>query len=379
MIAISEESGCWPTRRQELILRSALLRGEEALQAWNEWKKCAGIDAVDLGSHHIIPQLYKNLVDHSVADPLMDELLAVCRHYGEKNNVLFQKASRVIKAFHDEGVASIVLKGAALVPLYYKEMGLRPMNDIDILVRTKQVPAAMAILKKLGWKPMCRHSPETCIAIRHSIPFVDKDGEQIDLHWHFLWECRHANDSEYWDSAIPITINDVPTLALSPTYQLLHTCWHGARWNEVPPIRWIADAMVILNDSRTEINWTLFINQAERHRIALPLEQSLECLQNVVKAQVPSYVIESLHHLPISRIERLSRDLEINPLAHRSTPKILMLLYHDYVWLASSTTAQFKTLAFARFIQHKWNIKYFPLVPLVLCGRALRRSFRDIW
>jgi len=35
MIAVNNESGCWPTRAQELLLRAALLEREPALAAWN--------------------------------------------------------------------------------------------------------------------------------------------------------------------------------------------------------------------------------------------------------------------------------------------------------------------------------------------------------
>jgi hypothetical protein len=54
-----------------------------------------------------------------------------------------------------------------------------------------------------------------------------------------------------------------------------------------------------------------------------------------------------------------------------------MLLYHDYLWLRTSTTARFKALAFLKFLQYEWNIKYLPLVPVVLLGKALRRVFRN--
>ena len=76
-------------------------------------------------------------------------------------------------------------------------------------------------------------------------------------------------------------------MALNPTDQLLHTCWHGARWNEVPPIRWVADAMAILGASAPEIEWPSLLKKAERHRIVLPVKDALEYLKKKFDAPVP--------------------------------------------------------------------------------------------
>jgi phosphoribosyl 1,2-cyclic phosphodiesterase len=51
----------------------------------------------------MLPQLYKNLLDHGVEDRLMARFAELSRHYSDRNEMLFQKASEVLKAFRDEG------------------------------------------------------------------------------------------------------------------------------------------------------------------------------------------------------------------------------------------------------------------------------------
>jgi hypothetical protein len=241
MIAVNNESGCWPTRAQELLLRAALLELEPALAAWNEWRRTVNIDVVDYGSHRMIPQLYRNLQRHGVKDPLMDRLKGVYRYYLYKNEILMHRIGNLLAAFDDAGIKTMVLKGAALIPLYYRESGLRPMLDADVLVHARQAEQAMELLARLRWKPVRCTRPQMNIPIVHSTPFEDDGGRQLDLHWHLFWECFNAKEvDEYWERAVSIKVGGVQTLALSPTDQLLHTCWHGARWNEVPPIRWVA-------------------------------------------------------------------------------------------------------------------------------------------
>jgi len=376
MIAVNNEPGCWPTRDQELLLRAALLPREPALQSWNEWRRSVNIDVVDYGSHRIIPQLYRNLQRLGVKDRLMERLKGVYRYYLYKNEILMHRTGSLVAAFEDAGIQTMVLKGAALIQLYYRESGLRPMLDADVLVHAHQAEQAMELLTRLQWKPLRYAQPQMRIPIVHSTPFEDGGGRQLDLHWHLFWECFNAkDDDDYWDNAIPIKIGGVRTLALSHTDQLLHTCWHGARWNEVPPIRWVADAMAILSASDGEINWPSLLKKAQRHRIVLPVKDSLEYLKKTFDAPVPDTVVKSLSAVRISKIERENYELTLNPMAPPTTTKILRMLYYDYRWLSSSTSSRSRTLAFAKHLQAKWNIERLWHVPVYMSMRMARRLF----
>ncbi|HSD46733.1 MAG TPA: nucleotidyltransferase family protein, partial [Pyrinomonadaceae bacterium] len=282
----------------------------------------------------------------------------------------------LLSAFEEAGIETMVLKGAALIHLYYKESGVRPMLDADVLVHPHQVEHAMDLLGKLQWKPFRYLQPRMRIPIVHSTPFEDDGGRQVDLHWHLFWECFNANDSEvYWNNAVPIQIRGTKTLALNSTDQLLHTCWHGARWNEVPPIRWVADAMAILAVSAGQMDWSSLLKKAQRHRIVLPVKDSLEYLKNKFEAPVPDSVLKSLSAVRSSKIERENYELILNPTAPPTTSKILRQLYYDYRWLTSSTSARIKTLAFAKHVQAKWEIDHLWNVPLYMSVRIVKRVF----
>jgi hypothetical protein len=288
----------------------------------------------------------------------------------------------LLTKFKEAGIETMVLKGAALIPLYYRESGLRPMLDADVLVHAHQASQAMELLMSLRWKPRYPHplmriaKPQMRIPVIHSNPFEDADGRQVDLHWHLFWECFNAgDDDDYWKQAATIEIRGVQTLALNSTDQLLHTCWHGARWNEVPPIRWVADAMSILDASAAEIDWTRLLKKAERHRIVLPVRDSLEYLKNKFDAPVPDTVLKSMAAVRISEMERENYELILNPMTPPTTAKILRMLYYDYRWLSSSTSSRIKLLAFAKHLQAKWYIDHLWYVPLYMPMRMLKRVF----
>ena len=374
MIAVNNEAGCWPTRDQELMLRAALLERDPALEAWNEWKRTVNIEVIDYGSHRMVPLLYRNLQRHGIKDPLMERLKGVYRYYLYKNEILMHRIGTLLTAFEAAGINTLVLKGAALIQLYYRESGLRPMLDADVLVQAHQAEQAMEVLTRLQWKPLRYTRPQMRIPIVHSTPFEDGGGRQLDLHWHLFWECFNASDDDdYWENAIAIQISGVQTLALNPTDQLLHTCWHGARWNEVPPIRWVADAMAILTASAAEIEWPSLLKKAQRHRITLPVKDTLEYLKNKFNAPIPDSVLQSLSAVRISKMERENYEVTLDPMAPPTTAKILRQLYYDYRWLSSSTSSRFKSLAFARHLQAKWDIERLWHVPLYVSMRMVRR------
>jgi Uncharacterised nucleotidyltransferase len=377
MIAVNNEPGCWPNRDQELLLRAALLPRELALESWEEWRRSVNIDVIDYGSHRMIPQLYRNMQRLGVKDPLMDRLKGVYRYYLYKNEILLHRIGTLLAAFEAAGIETMVLKGAALIQLYYRESGLRPMLDADVLVHAYQAEQAMEVLARMQWEPLRYRQPQMRIPIVHSTPFEDEGGRQVDLHWHLFWECFNAKeDNDYWKKAVSIKIGGVQTLALSPTDQLLHTCWHGARWNEVPPIRWVADAMSILGASAAEIEWPSLLKKAQRHRIILPVRVSLTYLKKKFDAPVPDSLLKSMSAIRVSKMERENYEVMLNPTAPPTTGKILRMLYYDYRWLSSSTSSRFKTLTFAKHLQAKWGIDRLWHVPLYMPMRMVRRVLK---
>lgn len=46
----------------------------------------------------------------------------------------------------------MVLKGGSSAIRYYRDLGLRPMNDFDFLVPTGQAREAFDLLCRQGWK-----------------------------------------------------------------------------------------------------------------------------------------------------------------------------------------------------------------------------------
>lgn len=368
-------ANCWPTHEQELLLRASLLQGDGAIAAWHEWKSVTNIDDLDPGSFRMLPQLYRNLREHGIKEPVMDRFKEVYRLTWSQNQLLFHHAATLLRSLHDADIRTMVLKGAALVLQYYRDYGLRPMVDFDILVPTEQAMVAMNVLVGRSWKPRWRSLEdftETSFSVWHAEEFKDATGRAVDLHWHMLLECCYPGaDDDFWQNAVPIAVSDVATCAPSPTDHLLHMCTHGAKYRPVPQFRWIADAMAILSAPETEIDWARLVAQAEKRRLILPLRNALQYLRDLLDVPVPSAILAALHDAPVSTIERMEYQTVTHSFGRLGKLPTIWTRYARYSHGAKSGNLQPRLLGFLRYLQCFWNMEHW--------GHVLRRVVSRGW
>jgi hypothetical protein len=365
---------CWPTREQELLLLAALLEGKDAVSAWEEWRSSVDLERIDPGSFRLLPLLYHNLTAQGVEDPLINPLKELHRNTWYQNRILLNRAVALLDSFNGAGIKTVLLKGIALTILYYKDFGIRPMGDIDVLVPTEKAIHAIGLLRKMGWIPSYK-SPEAIIPIIHGCDFVDSlDQYHIDLHWHLFIECcQPDSDDDFWDGALPITVKGVSTYVLNPADELLHTCVHGVKWSPIPPFRWVADAMMIMRSSKAEIDWNRLIRLAEKHRLILPLRHALRYLLNRFGAPVPTWVLDSLEKMPTSRIEHMEYRYKTENHENKLLGNI-PVLWFDFLRLRRGRASpQKRLIGFLGYVQRFWDLEHMWQIPLYALSLGLRK------
>ena len=372
----SSAGGCWPTPQQELLLKATLLRGQAALRAWQAWKSNVDFDSdyLDQGTRRLFPLLHHNLRNQGAQDPLMPKLKGLYLRTWYENQILFNDMSSLLRAFHDVGIETAILKGAALTLLHYKDYGLRPMADFDVLVPTERAPEAVSLLVKSGWEPVFEAwmaQFERGYLIGHATVFSDDSGQRFDLHWHLLPECvQKSADDDFWEGSVLAVIHGVPTRALNPTDQLLHVCVHGARWNPVPPIRWVADAMTIITTSQDQIDWDRLIRQADKRRLILPLRETLDYLRSTLSAPVPLAALRRLSALPVTNSERIEHRIKAGRVGLLGT---LPVTWGNYSRAAGNVDFWRKAIEFSTFLQQIWGLDYVWQIPLYVARRGAHR------
>nr|NQU92800.1 nucleotidyltransferase family protein [Bacteroidota bacterium] len=297
----------FPTEPQQFLLQAALLSGNDMLLALQKWRELVDFETdIRFASFRMLPLLYQNLHQHNIDDPIMPRLKGIYRKAWSNNHILFHKAAAVLRYLQNEGIQTIILKGIALTTLVYKNFGVRPMADMDILVPLSQATKSIALLKNDGWIAQNEQYLEYNLKYGRSITFCDIKNTELDLHWHPIFEAHdNITENDFWKFAIPLEVAGVKTLAFGITDTLFHTIVHGMRYNPEPPIRWVADATMLINNEPDKIDWDRIIHHSKKFRVFLQMKSSLNYLKDAFHVQVPENVLSELENIKPSFSDRL--------------------------------------------------------------------------
>ncbi len=226
------------------------------LTAWNELPAQAE-------AHGLGPLLYTYLKQAGVAVPpgAQRELQGLYLRHRHANAVKMRILSEILAAFHQAGIEARLLKGAALAWLIYPQPGLRPMRDLDLLVKKSDALAAQAALAGLGFvAPLPAHLPD-----KHLPAAVRKTeglSVSVELH-HNLFNLAHPASLtlEQLPPAPPaLTVAGQPACTLGYEEMLWHLCehltYHTTVWESLRLI-WVADIVGVAERFVAEIDWPL--------------------------------------------------------------------------------------------------------------------------
>jgi hypothetical protein len=293
-----------PTETQELLLRAALLDGDEALDAWRRWRSASLTVEDETLAFQVLPLAYRTI--HRL-DPEADGLdfaKGVYRYVWVKNQVLARFGGEVIDELQSAGIDVLVLKGAALSLLHYGDTGLRLMADIDLLVPREEGARAISVMGAILHPKQASFASEDRVLVEHGTAWVDGSGNEVDLHWYSLW--LSSPDTEFWQGAVPIEVGGVRSRSLCPTDHLLHVCAHGASWHPEVALRWVTDAVTVIRSSPS-IDWERLVSQARRREVTITLADALGYLRSAFDVEIPPAVPAELRAAPTGLSTRAAR------------------------------------------------------------------------
>lgn len=120
---------------------------------------------------------------HIPAD-IMENLKSDYRKNLIRNTIIFAQLDNILTAFENRGMQVIPLKGAAISRMIYGDIGLRPMSDIDILVKKTNVHHAEKIVNELGYRPYKgKNLDEFLKTSHHSVYIKDDIKVLLEIHW----------------------------------------------------------------------------------------------------------------------------------------------------------------------------------------------------
>jgi hypothetical protein len=202
-----------------------------------------------------------------------------------------QHVATVTGRFADEGIACMLLKGAALSIRCYRDPGLRAMRDFDVLVRDTDVRRAAEALAALGYvaeEGLTTSHIERRRRTRHAWQFCLEGQQTCDLHWRPVVRCFSPEVAEaFWATREREGAFYVPAASV----QLFHVCAHALQWDWEPQVRWIADAAVIMQGP---VDWDQVRRLALLSNMSVRTARALAFVRDHFAAPVPQAWPEEL-------------------------------------------------------------------------------------
>ena len=249
----------------------------------------------------IAPLLHSHLRRLDLLDrlpaPARRRLTGVVRGVWSANAVLGRHWGEATAALRRARVDTLTLKGMALAHVVYAEPGLRPMADVDLLVRPADRAAALATLRDLGYQT----PGEAADQLGESRSFAElvRAGTRIDLHWHAARYLRFEGIVEVdheglWSRARPLVTADGRSLMPAPEELLLHLVLHLTLGSDFARVLWYADIDAVVRRFEAELDWERLVNEADRWRVRTLTDWTLGVVARSFGTPVPPRLLDRL-------------------------------------------------------------------------------------
>jgi len=251
----------------------------------------------------LAPLLYYRLKDlHAVRlvpPAAVERLKKIYQWHTARNMNFYAKLQEVREAFAREKIPLILLKGAVLADLVYGNIALRPMRDVDILVKKNDLDAADELLGRLGYTPNEAYRPEEWFRnFHHNIPYLSRDRSLVlELHHNIVLPAAPITIAaeDLWQDARTVEVMNETALVLSPEKLILHLCVHLAYDDRFyRSLRSLTDIAATIAFHKESIDWTKFMTYVRAYNADRSVYYALWLACALVDAEVPLAVPESL-------------------------------------------------------------------------------------
>jgi len=283
------------------IPEDTLNKAEDILSLSLDWKEILE----SARWHGIVPLLYNNLKglqeSHFIPQEVMDELRTAYNATLARNMYIYAELNSILGAFREKEVEVILLKGAALAKTVYGDIGLRPMGDIDILVKKDDLPHAEKIITGLGYLfhsngPEAEWFRENYYHLSYIHP---EKNIPVEIHWHIIkkshpFRTRNIDTNiieRWWERANTVEVSGKKVLILCPEDLIFHLSLHFLKHRFESQYRsfisknaliQLCDISQTIKHYRGDINWIRLKCEAEKYRIDSVIYNTLSIVSEII-------------------------------------------------------------------------------------------------
>ncbi|MCC6181324.1 MAG: nucleotidyltransferase family protein, partial [Bacteroidia bacterium] len=248
------------------------------------------------------------------------------------NNAIYKDLAEISEVFSKAGIQFILLKGSHLAKFVYQDPGMRPMGDIDILVKKDDLQKAEELLLQMGY-----YQEHDKIGAFHLPYFLhQKRVKSLEVHWTIassIWKFN-INIEGLWERVKAVRNNGSEMLVFSSEDLLLYLSLHAVYQHNLKAFGLIpyCDIASTIHRFAHGIDWDQLKQRAHEWGIEKYLYLALRISHEMLGVCVPDHISCATQSEPLNETivsEAINRILSIK--AEKATyTDIPHLFYEDF-------------------------------------------------
>jgi hypothetical protein len=243
-------------------------------------------------THKCAPMLLERLRElglvQNIPPNVHDELTQITRTTALRNLLAVHQLDELADRL-STSIPLILLKGGCFARTVYRDISLRPMIDLDLLVKQEHCTMVSAQLRSLGYAQDPRKHRESC---QHQAQFVRSGCLPIEVHLRFL-DRAATFPIDY--EAIFTRAQTVSALrglwSLSSEDHLVHVCLHAV-FNHLLNIGLYALIDVAVLVKASDLNWSRLIERTFEWKAQRCVYLVLRMAETLARAEIPASVMD---------------------------------------------------------------------------------------
>jgi hypothetical protein len=290
-------------------------KARELLDHTIDWKLL--IEQAEL--HRLVPLFYWHVtksLGFGFPVEVAQELDQRFRANVARTLLLVRDLVSTVELLGNRGIQVIPFKGPVLADNLYGHAALRDCVDLDILVRSGDMPEAIRVLVSAGYHAPTELPParqNAFIATQYEFGMLSPAGTLVELQWRIVprYFSLALPEDQYWSRIQSQTVGGRKVNSLSDEDLLLLLCFHGGKhgWTK---LIWLADVAELVT-SNPQLDWEYVLYNARRAGGLRMLLLAFILANRFLGAAIPGALEQPLSQDSIAK--RIAGDLSRNLLA----------------------------------------------------------------
>ena len=255
-----------------------------------DWEELGRTSAL----HGTTPLLYHRLTTSHTGVPIPADVLRSLRNSylqnAARNMHLYHELGKVLGRFRENGIPVIALKGAHLAGAVYGNFALRPMGDVDLLVRKTDLLRAQDLLVGLGY---AASKDDTGCSQLHLPPYRKKGSAAIEVHLNIVSPpfSDRVDVGSLFVRAQACVIEGCELWTLCPEDLLLHLCMHASYHHGFDSgVMPLFDISTVVERYSRELDWEQVLGRSKEWGVGKCVYLALSLAERIAGASIPDRV-----------------------------------------------------------------------------------------